>query len=1399
MVWAKRLSIALLGFLLVATTLAGIGLLALNTATGRDWVKGQIEGLEFENGLRIGIGAIDGSLYSAMTVREITLSDAQGVFASVPETGVDWRPFAILFGHVDIDSVRVETAILSRMPELAETAPSDEPLLPEYTIDVEEFAFNRIVIEEPVAGSQRIASAAGKARIDDRRAEVSLKAQSVPSKPGAASGDALRMVLAAVPEEDRLDLELDLLAPADGVLAAIAGLQGPLEAKLEGQGTWTDWNGRLTANWQAQPIANLAATAKDGVFRASGETQLAGFAPDALAGLLAGSSELEAEMELADASTRISARLVSQAINLETAGALALSENRFDGLQAQISVRGPRQFTSEISGADLEASVFLDGEFSQPSVVYDLRARRLAYADIGLEGFSTSGETRFDLENMHIPINARAQRLTGLDQATGGRLADIRLTGDVLIKWPRILSDNLRLRSQRLDAGITLVADTKAGRYGGAIDGKLGGYRLESVGLFDVASGAQVDFDTRAGLALEGAVQARSTQISNDAVQSLFGGETSISSDIRYQRDGVTRFSNMRLSSPLLRVNEGSGSFGASGELDIAAQGESDDYGPLALQLTGTLASPVAVIDAPNPGLGVGLAKVVARVRGDNQRYRIEAQGVSDFGAFSGVVLADFSDGPTALEIASGEVGGIGLSGRVTQSQAGMFVGELDARGNGLDGRVQLASEDGAQIARITAEARNMALPGAAGVRIGRGLAKASVVFEERPEIKADIQIANLSYFDTKIDTARAEIALVDGQGTAKLLASGMDTVPFRLAANAELKPDLWRAAVEGRVRGIAIRSEAPVRLIPASASADGQYELLPTRFVVNKGKVRLSGRFGSSFQIKSRIDALDLAILNRFNPALGISGMATGSVDFSQPSANTMPIADADIAITEFSRSTALSVSEPVDVRFAGQIRESQAVGRAVIRQGDKVVGRIHADLAPRLGPDEDWIEALLKAPLGGGLRYTGSAAAVFSLAGLADQELDGTLGIAADFSGQLVQPSLDGIIRARNLTYENLTYGTRLSGLNARGRFSGEELVIEQLEANAGKGRVSARGTISLASDQGFPMAIDIALDKAQLASSRELGASATGNLTITKVAGERGLLSGTLTLPEARYKLRNEALLEVPELKGVRFANKGEDAQDALAPKVARPTEPGFEDLRLDLRLKAKNELFVTGLGLQSEWGADLRITGTSAAPRLRGEIDLVRGTVDFAGRAFDIERGQIRFLGGETFDPRISISASEQIRDVAITVNVEGSAFSPEFEFTSTPGLPQDEILARILFGSSIANLSALEAVQLAQSLNTLSGSGGGLNPLGAVRSATGLDRLRLLAANDANGQETALAAGQYISDDIYVEVITDARGFTATQLEVSLSRTLSVLSQASGVGGTNVNLRYRKDY
>jgi len=170
-----------------------------------------------------------------------------------------------------------------------------------------------------------------------------------------------------------------------------------------------------------------------------------------------------------------------------------------------------------------------------------------------------------------------------------------------------------------------------------------------------------------------------------------------------------------------------------------------------------------------------------------------------------------------------------------------------------------------------------------------------------------------------------------------------------------------------------------------------------------------------------------------------------------------------------------------------------------------------------------------------------------------------------------------------------------------------------------------------------------------------------------------------------------------------------------------------------------------------------------------------------------------------FNGPLLDPDLNIAANTTVEGVTAIIDIDGTAEHPQISFTSTPTLPQDEVLSRLLFGSSVTSLTPSEALQLAAALNSLRSPGGGGGPLGKLRSSTGLDRLRVLGADKSTGQGTSLAAGKYISNNIYVEVITDAKGFTQTQLTIALTKALSILSQAGGVTGPAVTLKYSKQY
>ena len=1385
----RWVGLGLLGLVL----LFALFLIGLNSDAGRRFVVTQIEKYEFENGMKIGIGRLDGSLYGQMIVRDFTLSDPQGVFLRSPELRVDWRPIRYLANHVDIRSATAQTLVMEKIPAFKPVPDTGEPLLPDLDIDVGQLRVDRFVFEPAVAGERQVATLSGKVAIADRRAQISANAETISG--GGGQGDALKLVLDAIPEANRLTVALDLTAPEGGVLAAMGGFEEPLTAKLAGRGDWKAWNGNLTANLGTAPLARVALTARDGTFAAKGTAQASRLLTGPAAELLGTETAIDLTARLQERKAAIDGRLSSDAAQLGISGGLDLGANRFEGLQLAANILKPGAIAPAVRASGLRATATLDGEFALPTVDYQANASSLAVNDIIVERLSLAGKARVDADQIVIPVAGRAARIRGLDTVAGGTLVQVRLDGDLAYADGRILSDNLRLRSPRIDAKAIVIADLNKGFYTGAIDGRINDYRIESVGIFDIDTDADLKTALRGGFEIVGNVRARSTRLFNSGVRDFLGGNATASSAVRYGTDGVIRFSSLRLTAPRLRITGGQGSYAPNGQIRLTARANSTDYGPIGVQLAGTISDPRAVVTAERPGLGIGLANLVAKINGAPNGYRLAATGETDYGPLSADVVLLMAAGPLTIDVERGDLAGIGFNGRLVQSEAGPFTGQLNASGQGLGGLVRLSAAGQYQAAAINVRANDVVLPGAANLAVGSAIVDADVILYDQPHIVADIQIADTQIRDYDIAVGRVKIDYRGGSGKAQALVEGTSGVPFRIAANADLTPELWRASVRGRATGINFRTTSPARIIPGT---DG-YELLPTTVNLGRGSTaRIAGRFGDGIMVQSRLERVNMAILNAVYPDMGLGGRATGSLDFEQASSDSFPRADARLTITGFTRTTAASVSQPVDVNFAGKLLADGGEARAVMRKRGSVIGRVQASLRPLGASAGGWTERLMAAPLGGGIRYNGPADTLYSFFGPADQHVSGPIAVAADFSCSVADPCLDGVVRGKDMTYENQTYGTKLTNIVVNGRFTGNRLEIEQLTAKAGDGTVAAKGFVSLASADGYPMNIQATLDNARLARSENIAARATGNLTLEKAAGQTALLSGSLRLPETRYRIVREGAAQVPVLTGVRRkppAGRQRISGDGLSAVGGSL----FDLIRLDIALKAPDEIYVSGMGLESEWNADIVLRGTTQAPQVTGEIELVRGTLGFAGRSFELQEGRVTFPTGDAFDPAIRLIASDEIETVTVTVSVTGRASNPQVAFSSVPGLPQDEIVSRILFGDSITTLSPLQAVQLAASLNTLSSGGGGLSPLGALQSATGIDRLRVLGPDDTVGRGAALAAGQYITKDIYLEVITDARGYTATQLEISLTRALSLLSQAGGSGQSNLSIRYRKDY
>jgi translocation and assembly module TamB len=162
------------------------------------------------------------------------------------------------------------------------------------------------------------------------------------------------------------------------------------------------------------------------------------------------------------------------------------------------------------------------------------------------------------------------------------------------------------------------------------------------------------------------------------------------------------------------------------------------------------------------------------------------------------------------------------------------------------------------------------------------------------------------------------------------------------------------------------------------------------------------------------------------------------------------------------------------------------------------------------------------------------------------------------------------------------------------------------------------------------------------------------------------------------------------------------------------------------------------------------------------------------------------------------PVLRLEAVSEVRatdDVRAFVQVDGPVTDPQFSFQSEPPLPEDEVLARILFGTDLANISALQAAQLASAAATLAGSGGpGL--IGGLRSGLGIDDLDV--RTDEQGR-TAVTAGTYINDRLYADVTTRSDGETEVNLNFDLTNSIKATVSTNNQGESTVGVFFSRDY
>jgi translocation and assembly module TamB len=423
-----------------------------------------------------------------------------------------------------------------------------------------------------------------------------------------------------------------------------------------------------------------------------------------------------------------------------------------------------------------------------------------------------------------------------------------------------------------------------------------------------------------------------------------------------------------------------------------------------------------------------------------------------------------------------------------------------------------------------------------------------------------------------------------------------------------------------------------------------------------------------------------------------------------------------------------------------------------------------------------------------------------------LGEDRVSGHFAADVTVGGTVASPAAKGSLRLSDGHYENFATGAVLNNMQAdlvgdRDRFT----LTSFSAADNASGSLKAQGNVVLSGPTGPTAQLSATLANFRVAARDEAVATASGTvaiagpLTAPKVTAPLTVDRADISLPESLPP--NVVVLKVVEKNG----KGGKPPQPAADNQPALPAA-------LDITLDMPGNIFVRGHGLESEWRGRLTITGTSAAPVIAGSLEQIRGSVDLLGKTFTLTRGAITLDGSPKLDPVLDIVAEASAADITAQVNISGPASAPKITLSSTPSVPQDEILARVLFNRGVGQITAAEGLQLAAAAGALAGGGPGV--LDRLRGGLGLDWFRLgsgpsgpasstlnprAATGSATGG-TAVSAGKYVAPGVSVGVSQGLSPPTSkVTVEIEVRPHLTVQGEAGQSGSTGIGLNYNYDY
>ena len=806
---------------------------------------------------------------------------------------------------------------------------------------------------------------------------------------------------------------------------------------------------------------------------------------------------------------------------------------------------------------------------------------------------------------------------------------------------------------------------------------------------------------------------------------------------------------------------------GTSTDLNLKAHVEGDVGAP------GVQRGPVTVDAMLHglPGAPAGTISAQGQLAGAPLQLAVDAERATDGAVQVKINKADWRSlhAEGALSLPAGATMPLGK----VQFRMGQLGDLRPFVGQPLSGSVNATVEIDQSQARIEAEARNAGIPGS---RVGRANIKARI---DNP-LQAPVVNASASFAGIEASGVSGS-AKVDVTGPQDALAIKTDA-----ALNLSGTPAQINGAALLNVPGKSVRLQTlqvtakgeTARLLgPATLKFGGPVAVDRLRVGVRQAVLDVAG------QLSPRLDATvtlrtpaDIAAIAA--PDLALDGQI--AVDAKLSGTPALPDGTVRLSATGLRMRTgpgrtlpAANITAHVNLNGkSGQIDARVIAGSARFNvAGQAPLGAGALNLRANGALDLKLLDPILTAS---GRRVTGRLT------------LDATIG------GTTSSPRVGGTAQLANGTVQDFSQGLRIHDISALVRGDGETVRLASFNGKAGPGTISASGTVGIGAP-GMPIDLSIKANNARPITSDNLQINIDADLTIRGQIQQQIDAAGRILIRRAEIRIPSRLPAQVQALNVIRPGQKPEATPAKAAP-----------DIRLNLTIDAPGQIFVRGRGVDAELGGQLRVRGDASKPQVSGGFEMRRGQLSLAGSTLDFSRGRVGFDGtgpGGKIDPTLDFVAETTANSVTATLIIGGYASGPTIKLTSSPPLPQDEVLAYLLFRRSVKDIGPFQIASIAASLAELTGVGGdGANPLGRIRSGLGLDRLNVGGSDTGTG--ATVEAGKYVASGVYLGAKQGTSSDTGTgaTLQIDITKGLKLETDVgSGRGGNKVGLTYQFEY